>query len=72
MPLILTRRAGQKIVIRLAPDADPQACLHALQADGIEITVHGINDSGTQARLLVEAPRELLILREELTERDPT
>lgn len=65
MPLILTRKAGQKIVIRLDPDADPQACLHALQANGIEITVKDIGNRGAQARLLVEAPRELLILRED-------
>lgn len=72
MPLILSRRIGEKLVMTIAPGADPQELLHALQTDGIEITVRGINDSGTQARLMVSAPRELLVLREELTDRQPT
>ncbi len=66
MPLILGRQAGQKLVITINPTADPQECLRALLADGIEITVKDINDHGTQARVMVDAPRELLVLREEL------
>lgn len=66
MPLFLSRKAGQKLVITLAPDADPQECLRALRADGIEITVTDIGARGAQVRLMVDAPRELLVLREEL------
>lgn len=68
MPLILGRKAGQKLIITIAPDADPQELLRTLQADGIEITVKDISDHGTQVRLMVDAPRELLVLREELVE----
>lgn len=71
MPLILTRKAGQTIVIRLAPKADPQACLRALQSDGIELTVNHIGTRGAQVHLLIDAPDELLILRKELTEQQP-
>lgn len=66
MPLILGRKAGQKLVITLDPAADPQECLRALQEDGIEITVKDISDHGTYVRLMVDAPRELLVLRGEL------
>lgn len=66
MPLILGRKAGQKLIITLAPGADPLECLRALQADGIEITVKEINDHRTMVRLMVDAPRELRVLREEL------
>ncbi|MOA31541.1 carbon storage regulator [compost metagenome] len=66
MPLILGRKSGQKIVITIDPAADPQELLRALQVDGIEITVKDISDHGTQVRLMVDAPRELLVLREEL------
>ncbi|THG87082.1 carbon storage regulator [Pseudomonas sp. A-1] len=71
MPLILSRKAGQKLVITLDPAADPQEFLRALQADGIEITIKEISGRGAQVRLMVDAPRELLVLREELTERQP-
>ena len=72
MPLILGRKAGQKLIISIAPDADPQELLRALQTDGIEITVKDISDHGTYVRLMVDAPQELLVLREELTERQLT
>lgn len=68
MPLILSRKAGQKLVIILDPAADPQEFLRALQANGIEITVKEIGGRGAQVRLMVDAPRELLVLREELVE----
>lgn len=70
MPLILGRKAGQKLIITLAPGADPQECLRALQANGIEITVKEINDHRTMVRLMVDAPRELRVLRDELEEHD--
>jgi sRNA-binding carbon storage regulator CsrA len=66
MPLILGRKAGQKIVITIDPAADPQELLRALQADGIEIAVKDIGDHGTYVRLMIDAPRELLVLRAEL------
>ena len=66
MPLILDRKAGQKIVIRIAPSADPQECLRALLAEGIVISVNDISSSGSQVRMAVTAPRELLVLRSEL------
>ena len=67
MPLILDRKAGQMLVITIDPTADPQECLRALQGGGIEIAVKSISDHGTKVRLMVTAPRELLVLRDELT-----
>jgi sRNA-binding carbon storage regulator CsrA len=66
MPLILDRKAGQMLVITIDPTADPQECLRALQGGGIEIAVKSISDHGTKVRLMIEAPRDLLVLRNEL------
>lgn len=68
MPLTLTRKVGQKLIISLAPDADPQEALRALQAEGIEIILREIYDHASKARLMIVAPRELLVLRNELVE----
>lgn len=67
MPLTLTRKVRQKLIITIAPEADPQEALCALQADGIEIILREIYDHASKARLMVVAPRELLVLRDELT-----
>lgn len=62
MPPTLTRKVGQKLIITIAPEADPQEALRALQAEGIEIVLREIYDHASKERLLVVAPRELLVL----------
>lgn len=66
MPLVLGRRIGEKLVLTIDPDTDPQQVLHALIDEGIEISVADYDTKRKQVRLSVRAPREVLVLREEL------
>lgn len=66
MPLVLGRRIGEKLVLTIDPDADPQQALRALLEGGIEISVADYDTKRKQVRLSVQAPREVLVLREEL------
>ena len=65
MSLILGRRVGEKIRLTIDPGADPQDALRRLLEDGIEIEVAAIKNNN-HVRLCITAPRELLVLREEL------
>ncbi|SEJ57313.1 carbon storage regulator, CsrA [Pseudomonas linyingensis] len=65
MPLILGRRVGEKIHLTIDPSADQEEALRRLIADGIEIEVASIKNNN-HVRLAIAAPRELLVLREEL------
>lgn len=67
MPLILGRRLGEKIRLTIDPGADPQEALRRLLEDGIDIEVASIKNNN-HVRLCITAPRELLVLREELLE----
>lgn len=67
MPLILGRRVGEKIRLTVDPGADQEEALRRLIADGIEIEVASIKNNN-HVRLAIAAPRELLVLREELVE----
>lgn len=71
MPLVLGRRIGEKLVLTIDPDADPQQALRALLGEGIEISVTDYDTKRKQVRLSVRAPHEVLVLREELSERQP-
>jgi sRNA-binding carbon storage regulator CsrA len=62
--LILTRRAGQSIVLTLAPDADPEKTLLQFLRDGITVEIRQI-ESGN-VRVSIDAPRTIQILRNEL------
>lgn len=66
MPLVLGRRIGEKLVLTIDPDTDPQQVLRALLEEGIEISVADYDTKRKQVRLSVRAPREMLVLREEL------
>lgn len=66
MPLVLGRRIGEKLVLTINPDADPQQAMRALLEEGIEISVVDYDTKRKQVRLSVRAPREMLVLREEL------
>lgn len=62
--LMLTRRAGQSIVLSLAPDADPEQVLRQLLRDGITIEIHQVERGNV--RVSIDAPRTIQILRDEL------
>ena len=62
--LMLTRRAGQSIVLNLAPDAGPEKALLQFLRDGITVEIRQI-ESGS-VRVSIDAPRTIQILRNEL------
>ncbi|MCQ4297480.1 carbon storage regulator [Pseudomonas stutzeri] len=64
--LTLTRREGEKIVIRVQPGTDAEELIEQLLLDGIILTVKEIK--GSKARLSIDAPQDLLVLRTELEE----
>jgi sRNA-binding carbon storage regulator CsrA len=70
MGLILARKLNEEFVLFTDPDADPALLLEQL-TEGFTIRVHEVNDSGTNVKLDICAPRGLKILRSELLDREP-
>jgi len=66
--LILTRREGDTITIRAQPGTDADDLLAELLLDGITVTLKDLN--GSQAKISIEAPRDMLVLRGELEKAD--
>lgn len=64
--LVLTRREGEQVTLRVQPGTDPDDLLAQLLLDGITLTIKGI-ESG-RAQIAIEAPQDLQILRAELEE----
>ena len=64
--LVLTRREGEKIVLRVQPGTNAEDLLAELLSDGITVTVKEIK--GGKAQIAIEAPLDLQILRSELEE----
>ncbi len=64
--LTLTRRAGEKIVIRVQPGTNADELIEQLLLDGIIVTVKEIK--GSKARVGIDAPLDLQVLRSELEE----
>jgi sRNA-binding carbon storage regulator CsrA len=62
--LTVTRREGEQIRLTIDPGVDTEKLLQHLLRDGITITVGAIE--GHQARVAIDAPREIFILRKEL------
>lgn len=62
--LVLTRKEGEQLRLTVAPGADPAKLLQHLIRDGITINV--AEARGGKASLGVDAPREVLVMREEL------
>lgn len=62
--LALTRREGQQIRLTIDPGVDTEKLLQHLLRDGITITLASIDVH--KARVAIEAPKEILVLREEL------
>lgn len=65
--LVLTRREGEKITIRVQPGTNAEELLEQLLLDGITIMLNDID--GSRAQIAIEAPLDLQILRAELEER---
>lgn len=62
--LVLSRRADEQIRLTLKPGASIDDFLDELEQVGIWITV--VETDGGRARLAIEAPEQLLVLRDEL------
>lgn len=65
--LALTRREGQHIRLTIDPGVDTEKLLQHLLRDGITVHVSRIN--GGKVSIAIEAPQEVLVLREELTKK---
>ena len=65
--LVLTRREGEKITLRVQPGTNADDLLAQLLLDGITVTLKDI-EAG-RAKIAIEAPMDLQILRSELEER---
>ncbi|WP_341304704.1 hypothetical protein [Pseudomonas sp. TMP25] len=64
--LALSRAEGQEIVITIKPGGAPAEAMAAFAQEGVLI---GLGESHTaQAAIRIKAPRDLLVLREELLE----
>jgi sRNA-binding carbon storage regulator CsrA len=63
--LILTRRPGEGLTIRLDPSVDPATPIGELLG-GDELRIRVTSRRGDQVRLAIDAPAELLILRDEI------
>lgn len=64
--LVLTRKEGQRITLRVQPGTNAEELLEQLLLDGITIKLKDID--GSRARIAIEAPLDLQILRSELEE----
>jgi len=62
--LVLSRQADEQIRLTLKPGASIDDFLDELEQVGIWITV--VQTDGGRARLAIEAPEQLLVLRDEL------
>lgn len=65
--LTVTRREGEMIRLTIDPGIDPEKLLQQLLRDGITIHV-GFTECHSRARISIEAPRQITILREELVD----
>ncbi|MCQ4257452.1 carbon storage regulator [Stutzerimonas stutzeri] len=64
--LVLTRREGEKITLRVQPGTEADDLLAQLLLEGITIELKDID--GNRAKIAIEAPQDLQILRAELEE----
>lgn len=63
--LTVTRREGEMIRLTIDPGVDTKKLLQQLLRDGITVHV-GAFQGQSQVRISIEAPKQLLILRDEL------
>ncbi len=64
--LVLERKEGESITLRVQPGTDAEDLLAQLLRDGITIKLKDIQSS--RVKVAIEAPLELQILRSELEE----
>lgn len=64
--LVLARKEGESITIRVQPGTNAEELLEQLLLDGITVKLKGIE--GSRAKIAIEAPANLQILRSELEE----
>lgn len=63
--LTVTRREGEMIRLTIDPGVDTEKLLQQLLRDGITVHV-GAFKGQSQVRISIEAPTQMLILRDEL------
>lgn len=63
MALVLTRRTGEELLLKLEPDIS-ESELQQLMTDGVQIRIAKID--GQQAKLTIQAPLSVSIVRMEL------
>lgn len=63
--LTVTRREGEIIRLTIDPGVDTEKLLKELLPDGITVHV-GAFQGHSQVRISIEAPKQMLILRDEL------
>ncbi|WP_437883525.1 carbon storage regulator [Pseudomonas sp. LRF_L74] len=66
--LVLSRRECEEIHLSIAPSANAEQLLQKLARDGIIIRLG--ETSGSQTKVGIEAPMEILILRDEVAIRN--
>lgn len=64
--LVLSRREGESITLRVQPGTNADELLEPLLLDGITIKLKDID--GSRVKVAIEAPLDLQILRSELEE----
>lgn len=68
MGLVLERKQGQALHIMFGENMSDQDILDLIRS-GITVTVTDISRRGTKARIGIDAPASVTVLREELLER---
>lgn len=63
--LTLSRREGEMIRLTIDPGVDTEKLLKQLLRDGITVHIGAIQGHG-RARISIEAPKQMAILRDEL------
>lgn len=64
--LVLSRREGESITLRVRPGTCPEGLLEQLLLDGITVTLK--DTQAGRAKIVIEAPLDMHILRSELEE----
>ncbi|HCF3017766.1 TPA: carbon storage regulator [Pseudomonas aeruginosa] len=65
--LTLSRREGEMIRLTIDPGVDTEKLLKQLLRDGITVHIGAIKRHG-RARISIEAPKQMAILRDELVD----
>ncbi|MFN3766843.1 MAG: carbon storage regulator [Ectopseudomonas guguanensis] len=69
MGVVIERKKGQSVRLMIGQDMSEEALLELIRS-GITITVTDIGRHGTRARIGIDAPLSVIILRSELLQRE--